>query len=331
MGITLIDKSGRRGRKVEPLAPEPRGDLAPTAVLSAVGFEERQRLRFSQDPDGPESEHITGTSLQILGRYGWTVVDATGRAGFPELESVHLAVGPGGVVLVDEKLWTGHVVIEDGVLRHNGYRCEDAVAALVEACGSIQALVSPEYRGAVAGVLYVTPRDMAPDTTAGVYVVGRLHLASLLVDLPQRLTPMDVADISRELNRQLAAPVTPLAASGGAALSGGTIFYPTTSTGQETAAYFVPRQALPPEQPVEVPRSSQFVANRFGIRGEFRPVVAPPEQRRRRRRGDVARLTVALLAALVTFQQNEQIAVAVTDWIEPTVTAPATPGAGLSD
>jgi hypothetical protein len=288
MSITIIDKSGRRGRKVEPLVPEPHTvDLAPTAVLCAVGYEERQRLRFSQDPDGPESEHITGTSLQILGRYGWTVVDATGHADFPELESVHLAVGPGGVVLVEEKLWTGRVVVEDGVLRHNGYRCEDDVASLVEACGSIQALVPPAHRGAVAGVLYVTPRDMPPETTSGVYVVGRLHLASLLVNLPQRLTPMDVSDIARDLNRQLAASVTPLAASGGAAISGGTVFYPTTSTGQETAAYFVPRVALPPQQPVEEPRAPQFTVNRFGIREEIRPVVAPPAQRGRRRRGDL--------------------------------------------
>ena len=287
MSITINDK-GRRGRKVEPVAPEPRVDLAPTAVLCAVGYEERQRLRFAQDLDGPESEHITGTSLQILGRYGWTVVDATGRDAFPELASMHLAVGPGGVVLVAEKLWTGRVAIEDGVLRHNGYRCEDDVTELVEACGSIQSLVSPEHRGAVTGVLYVTPRDMPPDLTAGVHVVGRLHLASLLVNLPQRLTPMDVADISRALSHELSAPVTPLAASGGAALSGGTVFYPTTSTGQETAAYFVPRATLPPpQQPVENLRSPQFRVNRFGIREEIRPVVVPPAQRGHRRRSDI--------------------------------------------
>lgn len=286
MSITIIDKSGRRGRKVEPLAPD-RFDLAPTAVECAVGFEERQRLRFSQDPDGPEAEHITGASLQILGRYGWTVVDASDRADFPELESLHLTVGPGGVVLVAEKLWTGRVAVEDGVLRHNGYRCEEDVTALVEACGSVQALVPPGHRGAVAGVLYVTPRDMAPDTTGGVHVVGRLHLASLLVNLPQRLTPMDVADIARDLSRQLSAPVTPLAASGGGAISGGTVFYPTTSTGHETAAYFVPRATLPPQLPVEEPRPTQFVVNRFGIREEVRPVAAPPVQRGWRRRGDL--------------------------------------------
>jgi hypothetical protein len=128
---------------------------------------------------------------------------------------------------------------------------------------------------------------MAPDMTAGVHVVGRLHLASLLVNLPQRLTPMDVADIARDLSHQLATPVTPLAASGGAALSGGTVFYPTTSTGPETAAYFVPRATLPPQLPVEDPRPSQFTVNRFGIREEIRPVMAPPVQRGRRRRGDI--------------------------------------------
>jgi hypothetical protein len=99
---------------------------------------------------------------------------------------------------------------------------------------------------------------------------------------------MDVADIARELGHQLAAPVTPLAASGGAALSGGTVFYPTTSTGPETAAYFVPRSALPPQLPVEAMGAPQFTVNRFGIREEIRPVMATPAQRGRRRRGDIA-------------------------------------------
>src|SRR5665811_1324923 len=145
---------------------------------------------------------------------------------------------------------------------------EDLSAAVM----TIESLLPPEHRGVVTGVIYVAPRDMAPQLTGGVHVVGRLHLASLLVGLPQQLSPIDVADITHILSRVLGRPVTPMVDFGGGAISTGTMFFPTAS--QDTAAYFNPR-ALPPElEPGSnfAPTAPAFptaLFNRFG-----NPVVA---------------------------------------------------------
>ncbi len=273
MSIGTIDRrSSRRARKTELLPPEPaQVDPASQLILDAVSHAERQRLSFATELEGPEAEHIATTSLEILGRYGWAVLHEDHWPGQTEPQLVHVAVGPGGVVVVTEKAWTGHVVVDDGILRHNGYRCEKDLEGLSAAVGTIGSRLPPEHRSAVVGVIYVAPRDMAPQLTANVHVVGRLHLASLLVGMPQRLSPIDVAEITRILTWVLGRPVSPMAESGGGAISTGTTFFPTAS--QDTAAYSNPR-ALPPElEPGSnfAPTAPAFptaLFNRFGTRWE---------------------------------------------------------------
>ena len=299
MSIGTIDKrTSRRSRKTELRPPEPaQVDPAPQLVLDAVSHAERQRLSFATGLEGPEAEHIAATSLEILGRYGWTMLHEDHWPGQTEPQLVHVAVGPGGVVVVTEKAWIGHVVVDDGILRHNGYRCEKDLEGLSAAVGTIESLLPPEHRSVVVGVIYVAPRDMAPQTTAGVYVVGRLHLASLLVGMPQRLSPVDVADITRILTRVLGRPVTPMVESGAGAISTGTMFFPTAS--QDTSAYFNPR-ALPPElEPGSnfaplAPALPTAHLNRFGIPETAADVPTPqpaPEFRRTPRWDDASRLT----------------------------------------
>jgi hypothetical protein len=298
MSIGTIDRrASRRARKTELLLPEPvQVDPAAQLVLDAVSHAERQRLSFATELEGPEAEHIATTSLEILGRYGWSVLHEDHWPGQTEPQLAHVAVGPGGVVVVVEKAWIGHVVVDDGVLRHNGYRCEKDLDGLSVAVGTIESLLPPEHRSVVVGVIYVAPRDMAPQMTAGVHVVGRLHLASLLVGMPQQLSPIDVADITRILTRVLGRPVTPMVDSGAGAISTGTRFFPVTS--QDTSAYFNPR-AVPPElepgsnfAPVVAVFPTPHV-DRFGIRtdaGVPTPQLAP-EYRRTSRWDDASRAT----------------------------------------
>lgn len=270
----------RRGHKSEPSdAPHASVDPVVTNVAGTVA-EIEHRLAWAQGLDGPEGERLTAASLGILGRYGWASLHPSTWPGLPDVQDVHVAIGPGGVVVVAERTWTGHVVVEGGVLRHDGFRCERDVEALHAAVGAVTALLPAEHRGTVVGVIHVTPRDMPPARIAGITVVGRLHLATMLVDLPQRLSPLDVADITRWLTRTVEVPVTPLATSGGAAMSTGTVFYPSSPGSSDTAAYFVPRQpAVTPATTVPLAPAaavSEYDAatwallyptnNRFGIR-----------------------------------------------------------------
>ena len=188
-------------------------------------------------------------------------------------------------------------MVDDDVLRHNGYRCEKDLEDLSAAAMTIESLLPPEHRGVVTGVIYVAPRDMAPELTGGVYVVGRLHLASLLVGMPQQLSPIDVADITRILTRVLGRPVTPMVDSGAGAISTGTMFFPTAS--QDTSAYFNPR-ALPPElEPGSnfaplAPALPTAHLNRFGMPRTAAGVPMPqpaPEAQRTPRWDDASRPT----------------------------------------
>jgi len=274
MSIGTSDRRAvRRGHKVEQVAPPALPpDPAVVGVVGAVRQVERQRLSWGQVLEGAESEHITAASLQILERYGWMSLHAKAWPGMPGVEDVHVAIGPGGVVVVAERAWSGRVVVEGDVLRHDGFRCESDLDQLHAAMGAVVALLAQEHQDAVIGVIQVTSRDMAPAQAAGITVVGRLQLASLLVDLPLRLSPMDVADITRWFTRTVERQVTPLAASGGAAVSSGTVFYPSNAGSAETAAYFVPRQTTHPAVPVPPEYEDSTWAmlwpsgNRFGIR-----------------------------------------------------------------
>lgn len=283
MSMGTTGRAVRRGHKTEPLDAVPAVVDPVVAVVTDAVAQVEHRLAWAQGLGGPEGEQITTASLEILGRYGWASLHEKAWPGLPDVHDVHVATGPGGVVVVAERTWTGHVVVEGGVLRHDGFRCERDIEALHAAMATVTALLPQEHRGVVVGVIHVTARDMAPARISGITVVGRLHLASMLVDLPPRLSPLDVADITRWLTRAVEVPMTPLATSGGAAVSTGTVFYPSSPGGSDTASYFVPRQPpvtpvapTGPAMPIAPAASSEYddatwallypTSNRFGIR-----------------------------------------------------------------
>jgi hypothetical protein len=282
MSTSTADRRGiRRGHKVEQPEQVPAAtDPVVAGVVGAVSQAERQHLSWARVTDGSETEEITAASLDILGRFGWTAQHQRRWPGLPDIEDVHVAVGPGGIAVVSERIWTGHVVVEGDVVRHNGFRCDRDIERLTAAVDAVKALLPAEHRDAVVGVIHVTPRDMPSTSSAGILVVGRMHLASMLVDLPLRLTPMDVADIARWLQRAVDAPGSQVANSGGGAVSTGTVFYPSMPGAPETAAYFSPRQpsTTPTKAPSVTPATGTSErendtwallypsTNRFGIR-----------------------------------------------------------------
>jgi hypothetical protein len=62
--------------------------------------------------DGAEGERMTERELRSVEQQGWVVAhDLQGRFGNVD----HLAVGPGGVYLLDSKNWSGEVTVANGV------------------------------------------------------------------------------------------------------------------------------------------------------------------------------------------------------------------------
>ena len=77
---------------------------------------ERRQLAWEA---GAEGERLTAKALAALPA-GWVVLHDVHWPGRPLANLDHIAVGPGGVVIIDSKNWTGKVQVRDGTLRRTG-------------------------------------------------------------------------------------------------------------------------------------------------------------------------------------------------------------------
>ncbi len=259
--------------------------------LAAVDAEQRAQLSFAQSPDAPEGEHLVRRSIELLAPYGWHHLRmVTWRQATPGTVA-HLVVGPGGVVVIDERIWTGPVYVDAGLLRHNGFPCDREVAALTEAVSALAALLPLQHRAAVAGVVCVTPRDMPAQTVGGVTLVGRLHLGGLLAGLETRLSLAEVHEVAQTLTLAFEGPPPAPVPYG----------VPTQRPAPE-ATYQAAPTAAPSAyfaRPQNAPAGP--AAMTAGAGGTWRTATA--------------RVAVALLVALLTYQNSEAITVAVDEWL----------------
>lgn len=183
---------------------------------------------------GAEGERKVAAALEPLSQFGWTALHDVHWPGRPQANIDHIAIGPGGIVVIDAKNWSGSVTTGGRALRQNGYSREREVEGVAQATAAVTALLDPTYRATTRAVLCLAAHDQEPTTLGpGVTVVGRLQLAAWLATLPARLTPFDVADIGRLLGSELAQPPRPKRSHGRA---------PRTSHGAVRARAQRPRQ-----------------------------------------------------------------------------------------
>lgn len=269
----------------------PRRRLTPEQV-AVVDAEQRARLSFAQSPDAPEGEHLVRRSVELLARYGWHHLRmVTWRQATPGTVA-HLVVGPGGVVVIDERIWTGPVYVEAGVLRHTGYRCEREVEALGDAVAALAALMPPQHRTAVSGVVCVTPRDMPAQVVGGVHLVGRLHLGGLLAGMEERLTSAQVQEVAHLLTVAFDGP-TPMPAPAPEGV-------PTQRPSPETMRVVSPSASAP----------SAYFAHDPAPAAEPVATSMWPGMR-----AAGVRVAIALLVGLLTYQNSDAITSAVGEWL----------------
>ena len=157
---------------------------------------------------------MVATTLATLAPYGWTALHDVHWPGRPQANIDHIAIGPGGVVVVDAKNWTGHITLEGGTLRQNGYRRDREVEGAAAAAAAVTALLQPEHRSSVRAAICLAGQDQESALCGpGVVVVGRLQLPSLLMSHAPQLSPYDVADVGRYLGQVLGGPSSPYQAS----------------------------------------------------------------------------------------------------------------------
>ncbi len=141
---------------------------------------------------------------------GWTVRSGLHRPGSAHAGLEHVAVGPGGVVVVETLLWDGEVSVEGGTLRHRGYGRTPDVAEVAGAAGAIAALVAPSHRRTVQAVLCLAGRDLEPvPVCGGAVVVGENQLADHLLALPVQVAAEDLPLLVDYLTAELSGAASP--------------------------------------------------------------------------------------------------------------------------
>ncbi|WP_369068394.1 nuclease-related domain-containing protein [Kineococcus terrestris] len=150
---------------------------------------------------GAEGERLVGEVLDQLAPHGWRVLHDVHWPGRQRANIDHLAVGPGGVVVVDSKNWSGPVDVQADTVRAGGRSKAGELAGVRDAAAAVTAHLPPRRRTTVVGVLCLVQQEVPPRTVAGVTVVGRAHLADALTALPAVLSPAAVDATAAELHR----------------------------------------------------------------------------------------------------------------------------------
>ena len=204
-GFGAEEQATRRARKVARLRDEAaRGDAV---AAQSLRIAQRDQRNWSA---GAEGERQVADALLVMERFGWVTLHDVHWPGRSLANIDHIAVGPGGVAVVDAKNWTGRVSADQGVLRQNGYRRTAESEGAAQAAAAVTALLAPQHRSAVRAVICLAGQEQEPTAVeAGVLVAGRWQLLEALLELPPRLSAYDVADIGRHLADQLTGPSRP--------------------------------------------------------------------------------------------------------------------------
>lgn len=205
-GYGAEQMASRASKRAERLKAEQNIGDPTDVVLKGLERAERTRRNYSQ---GAEGERMVAEVLGGLQRYGWVALHDVHWPGRPKANIDHIAIGPGGVVIIDAKYWTGDVVLTEARLSQNGHSRTAQVNAVATAAAAVAALLAPEHRLATSAVLSLAAQNADPIVLGATTVVGRAELPSYLVTMPPKFSAYDVADIARFLHGALAGPDSP--------------------------------------------------------------------------------------------------------------------------
>jgi Nuclease-related domain len=179
------------------LAPR-LGLLAGALAAAVAGW----ALRFRPSPQarawrrGATGERRTARLLGRLERHGWAVLHDLAVPG-SRANIDHLAIGPGGVFVVDSKRYTGRLNLAgDGSLWHGPYPLAPVLRAVrFEADQAAQVLATPGVEVVPLVAVHGAQVPWGKLVVDGVPVVGARRLPGLLRDLPAVLGPERVAGL----------------------------------------------------------------------------------------------------------------------------------------
>jgi hypothetical protein len=149
---------------------------------------------------GAAGERATGAVLAGLDPSLWSVLHDVRWPGRSRANIDHIAIGPGGVFVIDSKHWSGTVAVKDGVLRQNGYSREKEVVGAAEAA---IAVLEHKPDVPVQPVICLVRDEPFSGWVRDVMLCSTANLTTMLTTRPPALSPDDVRRVSDQLRKVL--------------------------------------------------------------------------------------------------------------------------------
>ncbi len=123
--------------------------------------------------------------------------------GRPKANLDHVLVGPGGVVVVDAKNWTGEVRVSAGVLWQGRFARTQSVEGALAQCAAVASVLAPPHRRFVRPLICLAGQpDVFAITSADVAVAGADRVVDAVLALPPVLDQQTVVGLYAHLGEQ---------------------------------------------------------------------------------------------------------------------------------
>ncbi len=159
---------------------------------------------------GAAGEARVAAFLETLQSQGWVALHDVHWPGRPKANLDHVLIGPGGVIVIDARNWSGDVQLRNGVLQQNGYSREREVAGVLQQGAAVAALLEPQHRRYVqAWVCMVGQPVLQGSTGSGARIQGIDTMGDAIASLPAVLDSNTIGAIHHHLTNLLAGNTSP--------------------------------------------------------------------------------------------------------------------------
>ncbi|MET4591282.1 nuclease-related domain-containing protein [Arthrobacter sp. 754] len=166
-------------------------------------LDQAERATKSWD-EGAVGERIVADRLGRLLPHGWFLLHDVHWPGRPNANLDHVLVGPGGVVVVDAKNWTGEVSVASGVLWQGRFARTQSVEGALAQCAAVASVLSPPHRRFVRPLICLAGQpDLFGITSSDVAVAGADRVVDTVLALPAVLDNQTVLGLYAHLGQQL--------------------------------------------------------------------------------------------------------------------------------
>jgi hypothetical protein len=153
---------------------------------------------------GAVGERIVADRLSRLIPHGWYVLHDVHWPGRPKANLDHVLVGPGGIVVVDAKNWTGEVRVSSGVLWQGRYARTQSVEGALAQCAAVASVLAPPHRRLVRPMICMAAQpELFGVTSSDVAVAGVERVVAAVTALPDVLDQQTVVGLYAHLGQML--------------------------------------------------------------------------------------------------------------------------------